>query len=318
MNKKSAAIIVLCIIVVSIVAYESFKPSAPTGGTIRVSGAFALYPLMVKWAEEYQKIHPEIRIEISAGGAGKGMADALSGLVEIGMISRQIYPEEVAEGAFYVSVTKAGVVATVNNNNPVLDDLLKKGVTKQTFYNIFIAGNVTTWGQVVGRPEVTDPIQVYTRSDAAGAAESWANYLGKRQENLKGVGVYGDPGLVEAVSKDRLGIGFNNLAYAYDNDTKRQVEGTRVVPIDLNGNGQIDQTENFYETKDQIVNAIAQGIYPSPPTQTLYLVTKGKFTGITKAFVTWILTDGQKFVEEAGYVPLSGDVISAQLQKLQS
>ena len=72
---------------------------------------------------------------------------------------------------------------------------------------------------MVGRPEVTDPIHVYTRSDAAGAPETWAKYLGKKQENLQGIGVYGDPGLLDAVVKDPLGIGYNNLNYAYDPKT---------------------------------------------------------------------------------------------------
>jgi len=59
-------------------------------GTIRVSGAWALYPMMVKWGEEYRKVHPKVRVDISAGGAGKGVVDALAGLVNVGMVSREI------------------------------------------------------------------------------------------------------------------------------------------------------------------------------------------------------------------------------------
>jgi len=315
-NRKLITIAV-AIIIASIVAYSYFGILSEPSGTIKVSGAWALYPMMVKWAEEYQKIHPKVKIEVSAGGAGKGAADAIAGLVDIGMVSRDIYPEEVAKGAYYVAVTKDSVVATVNKDNPVLNDLLAKGVTRQTFYNIYIAGNVTTWGQVVGRSDVTDEIHVYTRSDAAGAPETWAKYLGKRQEDLRGTGVYGDPGLLEAVIRDRLGIGFNNIGYAYDIKTKEQVEGIGVVPIDVNGNGRIDSGEDFYSTKDKIVEAIGRGLYPSPPARNLHLVTKDKFTGVTKEFVKWILTDGQKYVEEAGYVPLPRDVINEQLRKLE-
>lgn len=47
-------------------------------GEIQLSGAFALYPMAVKWAEEFRKIHPKVRIDISAGGAGKGITDALA------------------------------------------------------------------------------------------------------------------------------------------------------------------------------------------------------------------------------------------------
>ena len=57
-------------------------------GTLTISGAWALYPMMIRWSEEFQRIHPEVRFDISAGGAGKGMADAIGGAVDIGMVSR--------------------------------------------------------------------------------------------------------------------------------------------------------------------------------------------------------------------------------------
>jgi len=78
-------------------------------GTIRVSGAWALYPMMVKWAEEFKKVYPQVRIDLSAGGAGKGITDALSGLVDIGMVSRELRPEEIDQKAFYIPVVKDAV-----------------------------------------------------------------------------------------------------------------------------------------------------------------------------------------------------------------
>ena len=68
-------------------------------GQIQLSGAFALYPMAVKWAEEFKAIHPNVKIDISGGGAGKGITDALAGVVDIGMVSRDVYPEEVEKGA---------------------------------------------------------------------------------------------------------------------------------------------------------------------------------------------------------------------------
>jgi phosphate transport system substrate-binding protein len=64
-------------------------------GNITISGAFALYPMAVKWAEEFKKLHPKVKIDLSAGGAGKGMTDAIAKVVDIGMVSREIYPEEI-------------------------------------------------------------------------------------------------------------------------------------------------------------------------------------------------------------------------------
>jgi phosphate transport system substrate-binding protein len=286
-------------------------------GTIRVSGAFALYPMMLKWGEEYQKLHPGVKFDIQAGGAGKGMTDALGGLVDIGMVSRKITTAEEEKGAYWISVTKDAVVPTVNKNNPAIAQLKANGLKREVFEKIFINESIKTWGQATGTG-VTDKINVYTRADSAGASESWALYLGKyKQENLKGVGVNGDSGLVEAVKQDKLGIGYNNIGFAYDANTKKPVEGIEIIPLDLNGNGKIDINESFYGTLDEIVEAIGTGKYPSPPARDLNLVTKGKPIGIVNDFIKWTLTDGQKFIPEQGYVTLPKSIINDGLKKVE-
>ena len=284
--------------------------------TITVSGAWALYPMMQRWAEEYQNVNPDIQFDISAGGAGKGMTDALAGAVDIGMVSRDVTPEEEAKGAYWVPVVKDSVFPMVSTDNPVLQDLLAKGVTKEIFEKIYITGEITTWGQVVGRDDVTDAITVYTRSDAAGAPEVWAKYLGKKQEDLLGVGVYGDPGVLDAVIKDPLGIGYNNLGYAFDNASGAPVAGSVAVPIDVNENGVADLDE-ILETKTEAIEAVASGKYPSPPARPLNLVTNGKPSSIIQKFIEWILTDGQQFVGEAGYVELTAEQLNEAIQKLK-
>ena len=227
--------------------------------------------MTVKWSEEFRKINPDVRIDISAGGAGKGIADALGGMVEIGMVSREIYPEEIKKGAFPIAVTKDAVVAVISESNPALNEILAKGLKKDAGNNIWITGKFTSWAQAFN-VKSSSPIHIYTRSDACGAAEMWAKYFGKKQEDLLGVGVFGDPGLAQAVKRDPLGIGFNNIGYAYDAKTKKQVKGLRVVPIDLNSNGKIDDDENFYNSMNDLIAAIASGKYPSPPARELYFV----------------------------------------------
>lgn len=289
-----------------------------TSGQISISGAFALYPIVIRWADEYKKINPGVRFDISAGGAGKGISDALNGMVEIGMVSREIYPEEMKKGAFSIAVTKDAVVAVVNELNPALNDIMSKGLKKDAGNNIWITGRYTTWAQVFGTKSVS-PIHIYTRSDACGAAEMWAKFFGKKQEDLLGVGVFGDPGLAQAVRKDPLGIGYNNIGYAYDAKTRQQIKGLKVVPLDLNNNGKIDNDENFYSSMNDLIAAIASGKYPSPPSRELYFVMKGspKNNKILAGFIRWVLSDGQKYVNEAGYISLPRDKIESELKKLQ-
>jgi phosphate transport system substrate-binding protein len=287
-------------------------------GTISISGAFALYPLTVRWAEEFRREHPRVRIDISAGGAGKGMADVLSGMVDLAMFSREITQAELDKGAWLVAVSKDAVVVTVNSNNPFLDQLKRHGITRETFMDIYLNQHIERWNQIPGLSGPDHPINVFTRSDACGAAEVWGGYLGKNQESLRGIGVFGDPGIADAVKNDRFGMGYNNVIYAYDINTRKKFDGIEIVPFDINSNGIIDEDESFYDTLDEICKAIAEYRYPSPPARDLYLVSKGKPKNkVVIAFLEWVLENGQQFVDEAGYVKLSDEKISNELGKLQ-
>jgi len=293
------------------------KPVPAADNQITLSGAFALYPLAVKWAEEFKKLHPNVRIDITAGGAGKGMTDVLNGMVDIGMISREIYPDETKKGALSFAVAKDAVVAVINSSNPAIKEILAKGMKKDAGNHIWITGKYKTWSQAFG-VKSSAPMHVYTRSDACGAAEIWAKFFGKKQEDLLGSCVFGDPGLALAVKKDPIGIGFNNIGYAYDHTTKKQVSGITIVPIDLNNNGKIDPDENFYTTMNDIIDAISKGKYPSPPARDLYFVTKGKpVNKATAQFIKWVLTDGQKYVRESGYIGLPTEKLAKESAKLK-
>lgn len=286
-------------------------------GTISISGAFALYPMTVKWAEEFQKLHPKVRIDVSAGGAGKGMTDALSRMIDLGMFSRGVSPEEIAKGAWFIAVAKDAVVPTINSTNPNLAAVKARGITHDEFVFLFLTQTTRTWNQLI-KNAVANKINIYVRSDACGAAEMWGKYLGKNQESLNGIGVFGDPGIADAVKNDKFGIGFNNIIYAYDISSRKVYPGMEVIPLDLNGNGKIDKEEDFYNSLDDIMNAIRKGDYPSPPSRDLYFVSKGKPQNQAAIeFIKWILTEGQKYVNEAGYVALSPGKLQIELSKLK-
>jgi phosphate transport system substrate-binding protein len=310
---KTLIIISLCSII--LISVNSCKQKSREQN-ISISGAFALYPLTVKWAEEYQKIHPDVTIDVSAGGAGKGMTDVLSGMVDLAMFSRTVSPEEATKGAWQIAVSRDAVVPTINASNPYLGAILKEGISKEQFTDIYVNKKITDWKQLIPDAKA-EKISIFTRSDACGAAEMWAKFLGSNQESLGGTGVFGDPGIADAVKSDKMAIGYNNVAYAYDIKSRKPYEGIKVIPVDVDGNGTIDESENFYNSLDEIMKAIAEDLYPSPPARDLYLISKGKPAkqAITD-FLNWILTDGQKYVHEAGYVQLKPEKVEEQKVKL--
>ena len=285
-------------------------------GELSLSGAFALYPLAVQWTSEFQELHPGVHVDISAGGAGKGMTDVLAGVVDLGMVSREVYPPEQEKGAVGFAVAKDAVAATVNANNPLIEQILKTGLTRENAIKIWITGEAKTWGDILGTDDQT-PLHAYTRSDACGAAETWALWLGAKQEDLGGTAVFGDPGVAAAVQKDIYAIGMNNIGYAYDNDSHKPNDGLLVLSIDSDGDGSISQDEQFYDTKDVFTEAIASDRYPSPPARDLYLVTKGVPTNpIIVAFLEYVLDKGQDKNIPAGYISMSEDKIQQSLKLL--
>jgi phosphate transport system substrate-binding protein len=321
--KKNLSILLAFITLASLLlsACGSTPTPAPTkgelSGTISVSGAFALYPMMTVWAEEFTKLHPDVQFDVQGGGAGKGMTDTIAGAVDIGMISRSIKPEEEAQDIFWVSVTKDAVFPLISEKNPAAEQILAKGISQEVFAKIYVTGEIKTWGEVVGDPAITDEIHVFTRSDAAGAAEQWAKYTGGgAQEDLKGIGVNGEPSMVDTVIKDPLGIGYANLNSIFDLSGGGLVPGIIIPPVDINANGKVDDGE-LYKVKEDAFGAVANGIYPSPPSRFENLATKGKPNGVTLAFIEWILTDGQQYLEAAGYVPLTAEQQAESLAKLK-
>jgi phosphate transport system substrate-binding protein len=313
---KQNIITIVCLV---LLVFFTSCTGQPANDTVTLSGAFALYPLAVRWKEAYARVKPGIKIEVAAGGAGKGMTDALGGLVDIAMVSRDVNQAETDQGAIAFAVAKDAVIPMINSRNPAAEILRVRGMTPRECAAVWITGTIKTWNQVKG---VSNPgvINVYTRSDACGAGEVWAKFLGgKAQDALGGVQVSGDPGLAEAVVRDDLGIGYNNINFAYDAKTLKPVEGLEVLKLDFNANGRIDPEEDVYATRTDLVTAIREGKFPSPPARNLFFVTKGRpVKTAVRDFIIWALTEGQRYIDESGYIKVKDVEIGRCLEILRA
>ena len=307
MTKKHFALLLTVCLLLAAVTGCSNNKAAEEAVTIRVSGAWALYPMMLVWADEYQKVNENVTFEISGGGAGKGISDVLAGQVDIGMVSREIREDELSQGAFPVAVTKDTVVGIVNENNPAYDLIVKNGISQEMMAKIFTR-DVKTWGEVYGVELENDTIVVYSRSDSSGAASVWALFLGDFSEtdlqNFADSNVNGDQGIATSVRSDVNAISFTNINYVFNAETGGYMEALRPVPIDLNNDGTLSGEEQFYDTREALMENVGNGMYPSPPTREEYVVAKDGFTGAVKQFIDWILNDGQAFTQENGFIAL--------------
>ncbi|ERS81065.1 hypothetical protein Q672_07050 [Marinobacter sp. EVN1] len=302
---------------VAVIAAAPFAHAQQTD--IRVSGGWGPYPLMVIWANEYQKSHDNVDITVSGGGTGKGVSDVLNGQSDIGMMGRDPAQKEIDQGLFPIAIIKDSVVGTVNKSNPAYKEIVEQGLSREDLKAIF-SGEVTTWGEVIGKDLSDDTIEVYGRSDASGAAKTWFKFFSDESQshfqNLADANFNGDQPVAAAVAKEPNAIGFNNLNFAFNVETGEYVGDIRPLPLDLNGDNRISDDEAFYQNRDVFLTAVADGRYPSPPARLMYVAGKGPFKGEVKQFVDWILTEGQQYVAENGYVKLPDAALESQRRYL--
>lgn len=283
---------------------QTNKVHPALNGTIIISGADALFPLMQIWAEEFSKENEDLTISVAKGGSDKGLDDLLTGQVNLAMVSRSLTPKEEANGLWYFTVSKEGVIPIINDKNPYLKEIQNQGIDRTTLIELFATNIPIQWGNILG-VEKNDPVKIFIRSDISGTAEVWSDYLGVKQHDLIGMSLASENLLIEAVMHEPLSLSFCNAHSAYNLKKNRVRKGLSVIPIDLNNNGKIESKEQFYKELCMLQRAAYLGKYPSHLCRELYLVSIGKPSNPSiQEFIKWILTDGQKIAAKEGYAEI--------------
>jgi len=276
------------------IALVSMVPLAIAGKNITVKGSDTIVVMGQKWAEVYMQNHPEAAIQVTGGGSGVGIAALINGTTDIANASRKIktserdkakqagyYPEE-----FKVAMDSLAIV--VNAANPIKELSLKQVMGIYT-------GRINNWNEVGGPNQ---SILRYCRESSSGT------YAFLKEEVLKNKDYAADcqtmPGtsaIANAVSKDPAGVGYGGAAYY----TKQP--GVKILSIKKDDKSPAINPVKPDGTLDY--EATWSGTYPI--WRYLYMYTGFKPQGEIKAYLDWILSpEGQKIVEEIGYVPLKG------------
>ena len=106
-------------------------------GTILISGAYGLYPIAIKWADAYSDLYPEIDIQVTKLGTGKGIDELLAGEVDLAMVSRELNTLELQKGLFQIPVAKDAVVIVMNADNPNRETVLRQGLSPRILAELF-------------------------------------------------------------------------------------------------------------------------------------------------------------------------------------
>ena len=249
---------------------------------ITVKGSDTMVILAQKWAEVYMKSHPDQIIQVTGGGSGTGIAALINGSTDICTSSRPIKQSEMeklkdryATLGIEVPCAKDGITVFLNQSNPV------KELTIKQLSGIF-SGKIRNWKEV-GGPDAE--IRLYGRENSSGTYTFFKDNVVKSDYAANCQTLPGTAAVVNAVSKDKYGIGYGGAAYA--NGVKHCV-----VKKDDKSPAYLANTET-----------IKSGQYPI--TRYLYMYLGNRPTGDIKKFIDWVLSpEGQKIVVEIGYFPV--------------
>jgi phosphate transport system substrate-binding protein len=247
-------------------------------GNIVIKGSTTVLPIAQKTAEAYMKQNPDVKISISGGGSGNGIKALVDGSTDIADSSRFIKDKEVKlavdNGRYPVpfAVAYDCIVPVVHPDNSV------KNLSLAQLKAIY-KGEIKNWKELGGENK---KIVVISRDTSSGTYEVWEGKVMKKERVYPGALLQASNGaIVQAVSKNKYAIGYIGLGYL-DNSVKAlTVEGIQ---------GSAETTLN--------------GTFPI--SRPLYMFTNGWPTGDTLNFVNFVINPqkGQKYVKEAGFVPL--------------
>jgi phosphate transport system substrate-binding protein len=250
---------------------------------ISVKGSDTLLPLGQRWSEDYMNANPGTVIQVTGGGSGVGIAALINGTTDICEASRPIKPGEIDKlkerfnsAGVEIPVARDGLSVYLNEDNPV------KELSLAQLKDIY-TGKVTNWKDVGG----TDAkIILYGRDNSSGTYGFFKdNVLKGKDFAAQTQTLPGTAAIVNAVAKDKQGIGYGGAAYA---------KGVKYALV------KADEKSQGYEPT---LENVKSGKYPL--SRYLFWYLRNKPTGEIKKLVDFVLSDaGQKIVSEVGYFPV--------------
>lgn len=275
MWKKSLYFVCFAVLLTILVACSNEKDTADTqtgGSLVTISGSTSIGPLAEKLAMKYEEEN-DVKIEVNQIGSSAGITNAISGVSQIGMASRDLKQEEKDSNLQELIIAYDGIVVVTHPSNPV------KNLTMEQVKQIF-TGEVTNWKEVGGKDM---EIVVVSREDGSGSRDAFQEIVGYESGQLikNAIVASGNGNIKTTVAMNKHAIGFISFEYIDES----------VSTMDING------------VQAKAENVLAGQYELSRP---FLFVHKEDVPESAKQFMEYILTpEGQKIVESAGAIPLT-------------
>lgn len=241
-----------------------------------ITGSSTIAPLAAEIAKRFEKRNPGIRVDVQSGGSSRGVADARSGLADVGMASRSLKDDEKDLLPHTIAMDGVGIILHKSNSIAVLSDQQIKAIYR---------GQITNWKEVGGKDLA---ITVVNKAEGRSTLELFLHYTGLKNSQIRPQVVIGDNQQgIKSVAANPGAIGYVSIGTAeYDEN-----HGALIKLIPLHG------------VAATVAN-VGGGKFPLA--RPLNLVTRGAPAGLAKRFVDFATSGAvNDLVEAQFFVPLA-------------
>ena len=293
------------IITIAFVLFTSvaLKAQTPAEEIVKVKGTRLAYPLILEWAKAFNKKNPGIKVVISP----ESPADS----IDLTIASYDVSTSNLKENIQAIVVARYVQLPIVNSHRPDLAELQERGLSDEAIGKLFFNNETPVNFSSSASPT---PLSLYVRDRPVCAVKAFASHYHQQPVQLQGFGIQGDDQeLANAVRRDVNGISFNNLGFIYNVTTRKVTDNLAIIPLDLNKNGKIDDGENIYGTLDTVVNFIERTQHPAFVNEKVNLLyDRNNPKAATRLFLKWILTEGQQYNHQLGFLLADEELIKRQ------
>lgn len=299
-------ILVSCAVIVSEEA--SGQTSQPAATSLELYAPATLQPLVAAWAEEYARINPGNQIHVR-NLTGEGIP---AGAIAFGSAA----DKTKSEPGWNMAVGRTVIVPVINKGNPVMEDLMAKGLSAELLAKAVQEPGGLTWGELTGTTNPL-PVRMVLSNDPA-VINGLSEFLGISGAFSEGVIQTGEGDVASATAKDPAVLGFCRLATVTAPGHAALAGQIALAPIDKNGNGQVDYMEHIYDDAAAFARGVWIGKYPRALSIDIdaFSATAPSATAQTE-FLKWVLTGGQRYLGMNGITDLVAAEVQSKIYRIE-
>jgi len=282
----------------------------PSANTLNILSSAELSSLATNWADEFGKLNPGLKITIHDFPENQILESSF-----ISFISDQNHELITDETKWKMVIGRDAVVPIINAKNPLLNEIYRQGVSTEKLAQLLANPEKQNWESLISGSKNL-PIHYYIIDNTA-IETAVCNFAKMNSTASSSTLVVNAEELLSAIRKDIYAIGFCKLTDVRDATTKDFLANIKLLPIDKNKNGRLDSFENIYTTMDAFTRGVWIGKHPKALCGNIYAVAALKPTDKNALdFLSWINTDGQKYLNPNGYSDIASIEKQANLEML--